>query len=251
MNFLETINKEVTNLPEVVLTQTLYLTRVGSKIFGADVDTSDDDYAGFCKPSMDDLFPFTNRIYGFGSLPSVFEQYQKEHLVHDGKEFDLCVYSLVKVASMAYKGAPNATELLFCDNKHALITSPESDYIKSHAKYFVSKASCERMYGFAKAEYKKMLDKDAMGVDYTKSAYHVVRLFNQVKYLLTHGELVLDEHSSLLKNIRSGVYEFNEIVEMVDNIKNDIAFLEGGNKMPEYPDYDLCHSVLYECLMNK
>ena len=74
----------------------------------------------------------------------------------------------------------------------------------------------------------------------SKFGSHLIRLLNEGQELLTTGDLRFPlESVELLKDIRSGKYSMNKVIELADDIKRNVDDLyETNNTLPSKPDFN-------------
>lgn len=74
-------DKQLIQPPDWLISNTHYLTKMGSFAYGVNNDESDLDVYGFCIPPKDIVFPhLAGEIFGFGRQIQRFEQWQQHHI---------------------------------------------------------------------------------------------------------------------------------------------------------------------------
>lgn len=172
--------KGLINPPNFILTNTVYLTVIGSHAYGV-ADTSvknkipDFDTYGCCIPPKEIIFPhLQERIIclnengsweGFGKKPKTFTEYQKHHVFDQdansgkGKEYDLTIFNIVKFFQLCFKNVPNTIDSLFTRPEHVLHITHAGQIIKDNRHLFLSKLAWKTYRGYAISQLKKAGDK--------------------------------------------------------------------------------------------
>lgn len=81
----------------------------------------------------------------------------------------------------------------------------------------------------------------------TKFASHLIRLLLEGKELLKTGNLVLPlQYADLLKSIRYGKYELNELLELSEELEKGIEELYESSKLPTKPNYKMVEQFVID-----
>lgn len=138
---------------------------MGSVAYGASDASSDIDIYGFCMPPKNILFPYSmGYIYGFGSTPERFEQFQKHH-IHDiscDKEYDMSIYNVVKYFQLCMENNPNMVDSLFVPTRCILHSNSIGNHVRQNRHKFLSKKVYHSFKGYAFSQLHKMKDKYAV-----------------------------------------------------------------------------------------
>lgn len=159
------------NPPNFVLTNTAYLSIMGSNAYGV-ADTSvkdkipDFDIYGFCIPPKDYIFPhLRGEIPGFGTVGPTFEQWQQAH-IHDasgnaglGREWDFQVFSIVKMFQLCMENNPNMIDSLFTPENCVIHSTEVGRLVRDNRKLFLSKLAWKKFRGYAWSQMHKMKTK--------------------------------------------------------------------------------------------
>ncbi len=233
---------------------------MGSTAYGAnDPNSSDVDVHGFCVPNMDIVFPQTIKggyVEGFTKRPQNFESFHQHHMSYDNKEYDVCVYSIVKLFSLAVDNNPNILEILWTPDDCVLRQTEIGKTVRDIRQLFLSKASYHRFRGFAHAQKKSLYKSnrkeliDKYGFD-VKNAYHMIRLALQGKQILETGDMVLNKDADLYKDIRTGKYTLQEIEEMFAGLEADLDNLFKTSDLRYSADTKNLQKGLMACLEMK
>jgi predicted nucleotidyltransferase len=85
------------------------------------------------------------------------------------------------------------------------------------------------------------------GID-VKYSYHLVRLLNECEQILMDGDLDLQRDNEMLKSIRRGEWNFDEINNYFTTKERTLEELYVSSKLRFSPDENKIKSVLMECL---
>lgn len=98
--------------------ETHYEVMMGSIAYNVAQDTSDMDVHAICIPPLEMIFPHLNgHIRGFGDAPENFETFQQHHIDFGTKNYDIAIYSIVKVFDLAAQNNPNVLDMLWVPEK--------------------------------------------------------------------------------------------------------------------------------------
>src|SRR5438552_2505527 len=95
--------KNLISPPKWLSNNVHFLTMMGSEAYGCSSGSSDIDLYGFCIPRKGMIFSHLDGVVpGFGDQGETFNQWQEQHILdkETGKEYDFCVYSIVKYFSL-------------------------------------------------------------------------------------------------------------------------------------------------------
>jgi uncharacterized protein len=224
--------------PKWLANSVIYLARVGSMAYGVSTNNSDEDVYGICIPPLDVLFPhLAGEIPGFGTPKKRFEQYQQEHVLHKGKNYDIAIFNIVKYFTLTMNGNPNMVDRLFVPEHCVLYSTIAGQCIRERRKMFLNKRTWHTFKGYAYAQKNDIFKTnrpllvEKYGYD-TKAAYHVVRLLLEVEMILTEGGLDLQRHCHMLKAIREGEWTADQVQEFFSTKEKalETAYIE--SKLP-------------------
>lgn len=233
---------------------------MGSVAYGVANDTSDMDVYGFCVPSREYVFPhLRGEIEGFGNPGPRFAQFQQHHIMDkdSGKEYDLCIYSIVKFFQLCMENNPNMVDALFVPRRCVLYSTALGELVRENRHLFLSKASWPKFKGYAYAQLHKMKTKkpeggriaiiEEYGYD-VKFAYHVVRLLNEVEQILVSGDLDLEANREQLKSIRRGEWSMDKVSSYFEEKEKVLEAVYHESKLPYSSDETAIKKLLQECL---
>ena len=255
----ELSEKNVINPPKYVKNQTQFETMMGSFAYGVADVGSDIDIYGFCIPYKEVMFPHLNgEILGFGRQTQRFENYVQHHIFYKEKEYDLTIYSIVKYFQLCMENNPNMVDSLFVPSRCITYSSQIGQMVRENRRLFLSKKSWHTFKGYAYSQLNKMRNKkiegkrkelvDKYGYD-VKFAYHLVRLLEEVKQILSEGDLDLERNREQLKSIRRGDRDEKEIIEYFESQEKNLESLYvNSSAVPYSPPEDKIKQLLLNCL---
>lgn len=184
--------------------------QMGSYAYGASMDNSDMDIYGFCIPPKSDLFPYRNRLAGFGTKPNPFSQWTVHH-IHDGaQEYDLTIYSIVKFFDLAFNASPNIVDALFVPRKCILHTSPVGNHVRENRKLFLSSKLKPRLLGYAYAQLNKLKNGNTPLVEFINRNGVSLDVFDQTGNLIEEKIRDLPKRDELVELARLHPIKMNE-----------------------------------------
>ena len=239
----------------------------GSTAYGCnDEDDTDEDLVGMAIPPKDMVFPhLAGYIPGFGTKPPTFNNFQQHHInfQETKRQYDVCVYGIVKFFQLCRDNNPNMLELLYLPKRCIHHSTLVYEHIRTHRKLFLHRGCFKKFSGYAHSQLKKMgqpgekrsakrrATVQAYGFD-TKFAYHIVRLLLECEQLFVEQHLTLDRDREIFKAIRRGDWSMDKIREWFDTKEKDMERLYHADEkevaLPYYPDEEAIKQVLIECL---
>mgnify|MGYP006293072901 CR=1 FL=1 len=254
--------KNLISPPKFLISNTIFLTQMGSVAYGVAGETSDWDCYGVCVPHKTDIFPhLKGEIPGFGRQKKRFDTWQQHHIKDEttGREYDFQIYSIIKYFHLMMENNPNIIDSLFVPRRCILHTTPISELIRENRHIFLHKGCYHKLKGYAYSQMHKMETKDPKGkrkeirdkygAD-VKFIYHVYRLISECEQILTECTLVLDEvgRRETMKAIRRGEWSLERIKEHFEQKEKDLEQLYAKSELPYSPDETKIKDLLIECL---
>ncbi len=265
MNLIQELTqKQLISPPKWLPNNTHYLVMMGSVAYGASNDTSDIDVYGFAIPPKEVVFPhLAGEIPGFGRQKKRFEQYQQHHIEDKaakggrGKQYDVTVYSIVKYFSLVMENNPNMVDSLFAPSHCIMYSSQIGQMVRENRKLFLHKGAWHKFKGYAYSQLNKMQNKkgqgrraewvEKYGFD-VKFGYHLVRLLLEVEEILETGNLTLDRNGQLLKAIRNGEWNKEQVINFFHTKEQSLEQLYHESELPHSPNEEAIKALLVRCL---
>lgn len=240
-------------LPDVVM----YVARTGSVSYGCSSDTSDEDFVGFCVPTINILFPsFAGELYGWDMQTKRFEQWQQHGIKFNDKVYDFNIYNIVKWFRLTADCNPNMVDSLFVRREDVIHSTQISELVRENRKLFLSKKAWHTYKGYAYAQAasldkipigsrKELVDKYGFDVKY---AYHIVRLVDEVEQILTLEDLDLHRAKEHMKAVRRGDLTKKDILEWFSVKEKELEKAYSNSKLPEKPREEELKQLLLKCI---
>lgn len=256
--------KELIHPPKFILSNTHYLTIMGSMAYGVSSDNSDKDIYGFCIPNKNLIFPhLAGHIEGFGKQIERFNQWQEHHVkdpsANGGKgiEYDFSIYSIVKFFDLCMQNNPNMVDSLFTPSRCVIHSTAIGNKVRENRKIFLHKGCYHKFRGYAFSQLKKAKSinrtgkrKESVekyGYD-PKFLYHVIRLMRECEMIMTEGDLDLERSREELKAVRRGEISYERVEELFEMKEKSLEELYHTSDLPYNPDEEKIKELLLECL---
>jgi predicted nucleotidyltransferase len=247
------------NPPSFLISNTQYLTMIGSVSYGVSTDSSDIDIYGFCIPPKDIIFPhLAGEIFGFGRQAKRFDQWQQHHVMYENKPYDFTIFSIVKYFQLLMENNPNILDSLFVPNFAILFVTEVGTMIRENRHIFLHKGAWFKFKGYAFSQMHKIKTKKPIGkrLEYLtedekldlKFCYNVVRLMDECEQLLVEGDLDLIRNREKLKAIRRGEWKYADIEQYFHEKERLLEKLYVESKLQHSPDEEKIKQLLLNCL---
>jgi uncharacterized protein len=168
-------------------------------------------------------------------------------LVVEEKEFDIQIFNISKYFRLCLDGNPNMLDSLFTPNSCITYTTKIGQEVRANRRLFVSNRVWTTFCGYSKAQYAKgsKLPDDKC----FKYWYHLIRLLNEVEQLITSGEMDLQLNSTLLGEIKKGLWTRAQVDTYFGNkYKYLESIFEKANLLPKQPKEKGVKALLLNCL---
>jgi predicted nucleotidyltransferase len=220
------------------------LVQTGSLMYGCASPTSDVDTRGFVVEPA----PF---ILG----REKFELYEK-------KEPDHVVWGFPLFFDLLERGAPNVLELLFAPPINILRMTPLGKRMLDSRHLFLHQGIVPRLQGYALSEFRKATDQnetqrlgerrakqvEAHGIS-IKSAYHCIRLNDQLLEILKTGNLTFPRpNAAYLKAIRRGDVGLDEVKARFAELDAEIEAAKVVTQIPAALDRAKADDLFYSMI---
>lgn len=233
----------------------IILAESGSRLLGLSQDeNSDVDEMGIVLETPEDLLgfePFESDVYR-----TAVDRTGNFDARSEAGDIDLVLYGLRKFVRMALSGNPNVIAMLYVPSDKCSIYTPLAKDLQGIAPCFISKRVLEAFRGYLQAQRLRLMglkggmrvnrDIGAVGYD-TKYAMHACRLGIQGLFYAQKGYLTFPlepEYIEFLTNVRSGVYNYDTIIDKLDTYERQLEDHLHASAFPEAPAYDVISSWL-------
>lgn len=228
---------------------------MGSTAYGVSTDSSDMDIHAITTPPIEMVFPhLSGWIRGWDKAPENFENYQKHHILAYEKNYDVAIYSTVRVFDLAAENNPNILDMLWVPDNCVTNIDDVGHIIRRNRREFLHRGSLHRFLGYAHQQKKRMLSSnrtdliEQFGYD-TKSAYHIVRLTLQAQQILETQDMDFSEHSDFLKEVRKGAFAtVDELMAWYTEKEVYLNKLYNESTLRRAPDRAALKEILMSCL---
>ena len=248
--------------PRWMISNTCYLTVMGSNAYAASGDTSDVDVYGFCLPPKEMVFPhLAGTIQGFGTQVQKFDQWSEHHIKHPDKdtEYDFTVFGIVRYFQLCMENNPNTLDSLFVPRRCIMHSTGVSEHMRTNRRIFLHKGAMGKFRGYAFSQMSKIRNKtnssnpkraatiERHGYD-TKFLMHVVRLALECEQILVEGDLDLERNGGILKSVRRGEWTLEQAEDWFTNKERALETCYANSTLPHSPDETRIKQILLECL---
>lgn len=201
------------------------LVRAGSKSYGLDVATSDDDYLGVFVPRLREIVS----IRGLASD------------THAGNDPDYTLHEIGKFCALALKGNPAILETLW--NPDVLVATPWGERLRAIRSRCLHRGSLAVYIDYADAQLRKMAKNKGLhskgGTYNAKYGAHIIRLLHAGLRLGATGDVMVRvplELATTLMRIRRDEIGARDVEIMAQPLLTELRALAEGNTLPESPD---------------
>lgn len=248
--------------PKFLPANTIYLTMMGSIVYGASNDASDRDVYGCVIPPKNVLFPHLDgHIEGFGRQKQRFDVWQQHHVKDErtNTEWDFSVYSIVKYFHLLMENNPNMLDSLFTPRNAVIHMTTTAQEIRDNRRLFIHKGCYHKFRGYAMSQMAKVRSKNKpsnekraktvheFGYD-VKYAMHLVRLLLEVEQLLVSGDMDLARDSALYRKVRAGEWSLDYLEKWFAEKEVYLEELMNESNIPYEPDEGKIKDLLLRCL---
>lgn len=212
----------------------LYLTIMGSHAYGVATPDSDIDIYGCFMPGLKELYPSQfGHLNGFD--PEVKHQHNIEFSLELSKKVDVNLINLCSYYKLLKENNPNILESIFTEQGDKIYVHESFSKTLVWNKSFLSKLLIPKFWGYCQSQILKSQKNESPGRD-LKYYYHLIRLVNELEYILTHQDLKLQTNCSILRDIRQGLLSPQEIFNYFENKKIIIEELIEKTSLNKSPD---------------
>jgi predicted nucleotidyltransferase len=220
----------------------ILLTTGGSHSYGTNIDTSehtsDLDIRGIAIENINEIIGLSN-----------FEQFINE-------ETDTTIYGLRKVLNLMLNCNPNVIEMLGTKEDHLFICNKYGQLLRDNVDLFLSKKAINSFGGYARQQLKRAnnnminLTKDKE-LKARKNVMHLIRLLIMGTEILEEKGIntYREKDKQLFLDIRNGIYTFDEIYNMAENLEVNFKYASDNTNLPENPNFKRVEELIMNIYM--
>lgn len=243
-------------------------TIVGSKAYGTNSVDSDTDILSIVMPKYEYINPVKfGMILGFDNIPNWEHSERKgdKKVNIDNEDVEMEWVSLIKFFyGVAIKGSPNMCEALFTRRNFVLNAHKIGWMLRDNRRLFLSVKLYHSFKGYAISQLHRVkrgfisgkTDNPKRIPIMEKYKYdlkmfsHIIRLLNQIKQILTEGDIDLMFGHEEVKAIKFGeiYYPFEEAEKLVLKRMEELETLSLKTGLALQPQTEPLHSLLQNCI---
>jgi predicted nucleotidyltransferase len=231
----------------------IFVTMVGSRLYGINTEKSDIDHKGFAFAEVDEIIGLKN-----------FEQQMYTNNAEDGPtKVEGTIYSVDRYVNLCMKGNPTVIEIAFAGENHWLHYSQVGVEVINYVKEnFLTKSLFKPYSAYHMAQMRKLQSMERtgkraemvkeLGYD-AKFASHAFRLARQCVIVMKEGILrpTLDpEDRELCMRIRSGTFTKEEALEILNDVDKQMYSAYKDSTLPEAPDFNKANDFVTKLHMD-
>lgn len=237
----------------------IYKIRIGSIMYGTNIETSDEDFGGI-------FIPEKEYVMGIKRCKQVNLSHKISKMKRNVKgDVDYTVYSLTKIMSLLGTNNPNLIEFLYAPKHCILFKNEFAEELINNRHIFLSKKSYHTFKGYAYAQRKKLeIKKENMtgrteltskfGYD-TKFAGHLVRLLTEGLEILIEKNITFPLfQNNLIRDIKLGKYDLAFVLNKTEELEKliDVAYVKSDlQKEAQWDEINKLQIKLLEDFWNK
>lgn len=235
----------------------IFVTKVGSQLYGTATLKSDIDFKGFGFEDVDQII----------GLKSFNQQEYNNHEPDGPTKMEGTIYSVKRYLSLCLSGNPTVIEVAFAGSDHHMHNTVIGEEVRQFVqKNFMTKALFKPYSAYHMAQVKKLQSMNRTGkradeiLEFgydAKFSMHAYRLARQCCIVMGEGVLrpTLDpSDKKKCMEIRSGVLSKEKVLEILKDVDNQMYESYNASKIPAKPNYDAVNSFLvniYTKYLNK
>jgi predicted nucleotidyltransferase len=221
---------------KMALENLIYKIRIGSVMYGTDIETSDEDFGGIFIPNKE-------YVLGIKKCEQVISSQKSSKSRRNMKgDIDYTIYSLPKIMALLGANNPNIIEFLYAPKQCIIWKDQFAQDLLDNKGIFLSKKAYHTFKGYAYAQRHKLeIKKENLtgrtelvkefGYD-TKFAGHLIRLLLECLEILVEKTLTFPlSQNNLIRDIKLGKYDLSwilnkavELEKLIDEayVKSDL-----------------------------
>ena len=201
------------------------LVRAGSKAYGLELATSDDDYLGVFVPRLRELVSIRGLVAE----------------THVGNDPDFTLHEIGKFCALALKGNPAILETLW--NPEVLVETRWGSALRAARPRFLHRDSLTVYIDYAEAQLRKMAKNKGLhskgGTYNAKFGAHILRLLHAGLQLGRTGEVIVRvpaETAETLMRVRRGELGADDVSALAGPLLVELRALAASNSLPAAAD---------------
>jgi predicted nucleotidyltransferase len=227
----------------------LFISIVGSRLYGTNIASSDTDVKGFAFPTESELIGLDKRN----------KPYKIENSKEDADKIEGQVYTVGEYLGLCMKGNPTVIEIAFAGDEHVICSTDVGLRIACFIREtFVTKHLFKPYSAYHRAQIRKLQSQERVGkrkeiVDKygydVKFAMHAYRLGVQCIMAMQTGIIqptLTGHHLQTAKEIRDGEYAKEEALKILDNIDKKMYEAYQASNLPAEPNKRLVERFLID-----
>lgn len=219
----------------------IFVTWVGSQLYGTATPLSDKDFKGFCFQEPDELIGLKN-----------FEQQEFNNGVADGPDKrEGVVYSVDRYINLCLKGNPTVIEIAFAASEYWMHTTPVGEEVIKYVRdNLLTKHLFKPYSAYHTAQVRKLQSMERTGKRASmveefgydvKFAMHAYRLARQCVIVFQEGVLrpTLDPaDKQVCLELRAGKYTKEEALKILEDVDKQMYAAYKLSTLREMPDFN-------------
>jgi hypothetical protein len=251
----------------------LFETVTGSHAYGCQNENSDFDFVAVSMDQHCCLYPTEyGYVQGFDNLPKFNSKDLKGQgnklTLENGKEVEGKWHSLTNFFYLVgVKGSPDLVELLFVKDQLVKYCHPLFANVRDNKKLFLSLQCFNAFKGYAFAQLSRLkrekvrwekehkCDNSKRSILYEKygfdckMSYHILRLLDQLKQLVTEGTMDLMRNREECKRMRAGEWgTFEQLEEFAMKRLDELETLSLTSSLSKVPHIEPLRQLLLHCI---
>lgn len=225
----------------------IFVTKVGSQLYGTATLKSDIDFKGFGFEDVDQII----------GLKTFTQQEYNNHEPDGPSKMEGTIYSVKRYLSLCLSGNPTVIEVAFAGSEHHMHNTVIGEEIRQFVqKNFMTKALFKPYSAYHMAQVKKLQSMNRTGkraeeiLEFgydAKFAGHAYRLARQCCIVMGEGVLrpTLDPaDKELCMEIRSGIFTKEKVLEILMDVDKQMYDIYSTSTIPEKPNYETVNEFL-------
>lgn len=219
----------------------VFITFVGSQLYGTATPNSDKDFKGIGFPDLDEIVGLKH-----------FEQQEYKNNVEDGpNKIEGVIYDIRRYIHLCMKGNPTVIEFACANSNHHILTTDIGERVRKFVREnFLTKHLFKPYSAYHRAQVRKLQSMERtgkraelvkeLGFD-SKFASHAYRLAKQCVQVMKTGELnptLEGEELSVCRTMRNGDYGKDGTLAILEDVDKEMYAAYNTSTIPEKPNFN-------------